>query len=332
VELHDGYRDHLCAAACRYLLRVPPAHGRRPDDGRGQGLTVATLTGPRRLPWPRHLHGSEFAWAVAFVVPYAAVFVAFVVYPVAYGLWMASAPSLYRELAANPLYRRSVVNTAVYVGLGVNVQMFLALLLSGFFMRRRWWIKALLPVFMLPWALPAIPAFVSFHWMLIGEEGFVDSVLSTLLGIQGPLWFNDRRLALGSNIVAYIWKWMPFWTLTFFAARTAIPQEIYEAADVDGAGGCRRFAHVIFPLLGNLYLVCTLLFTLWTIGDFTTVSLVSEGAPAYSTDVLATLGLHYAYDAAQPSLGVAAVMSALPVLIPLAIILMRVVRTREVQL
>jgi len=284
------------------------------------------------VPWPRHLHGSEFAWALAFVVPYAAVFAAFVVYPVAYGLWMASAPSLYRELTANPLYWRAVVNTAVYVGLGVNVQMFLALLLSGFFMRRRWWIKALLPVFMLPWALPAIPGFVSFHWMLIGEEGFVNSVLSTLFGIQGPLWFNDRGLALGSNIVANIWKWLPFWTLTFFAARTAIPQDIYEAADMDGAGGFRRFAHVVFPLLGNLYLVCTLLSTLWTIGDFTTVSLVSEGAPAYSTDVLATLGLHYAYDAAQPALGVATVMSALPVLIPIAIILMRVVRTREVQL
>ena len=95
---------------------------------------------------------------------------------------------------------------------------------------------------------------------------------------------------------------------------------------------CRRFAHVVFPLLGNLYLVCTLLSTLWTIGDFTTVFLVSEGAPAYSTDVLATLGFHYAFDAAQPALGVAAVMSALPVLIPLAIILMRAVRTREVQL
>ena len=299
--------------------------------------TQQVRSGPRAqpavaTPWPRHLHGSEFAWAVAFVVPYAVVFVAFVVYPVAYGLWMASTPSLYGELIANPLYARAVVNTALFVGLGVNVKMFLALLLSGFFMRRRWWIKALLPVFMLPWALPAIPAFVSFHWMLIGEEGFVDSVLSTLFGIQGPLWFNDRWLALGSNIVAYIWKWMPFWTLTFFAGRMAIPQEIYEAADVDGAGVCCRFAHVIFPLLGNLYLVCTLLSTLWTIGDFTTVSLVSEGAPAYSTDVVATLGLHYAFDAAQPALGVAAVMSALPVLIPVAIILMRVVRTREVQL
>ncbi len=260
------------------------------------------------------------------------MFCAFVVYPVAYGLSMASEPSLYGELIANPLYAQAVVNTALFVGLGVNVMMFLALLLSGFFMRRRWWVKALLPVYILPWALPAIPAFVSFHWMLIGEEGFVDSVLSTLFGIQGPLWFTDRRLALGSNIVAYIWKWMPFWTLTFLAGRMAIPPEIYEAADVDGASGVRRFVHVILPLLGNLYLVCTLLSTLWTIGDFTTVSLVSEGAPAHSTDVLATLGLHYAFEGAQPALGVAAVMSALPVLVPIAIILMRTVGTREVQL
>ena len=260
------------------------------------------------------------------------MFFAFVVYPVAYGLWMARDPSLYSDLIANPRYAQTVINTVLYVGLGVNVKMFLALLLSGFFMRRRWWIKALLPVFILPWALPAIPAFVSFHWMLIGEEGLVDSVLSALFGIHGPLWFNDRRLALGSNIVAYIWKWTPFWTLTFFAARTAIPQEIYEAADVDGASGSRRFAHVIFPLLGNLYLVCTLLSTLWTIGDFTTVYLVSEGAPSYSTNVLATLGFHYAFEAAQPSLGVAAVMSALPVLIPIVIILMRMLQTREVQL
>jgi multiple sugar transport system permease protein len=287
---------------------------------------------PRRPPWHRHLHGSEFAWAIAFIVPYAAVFVAFVVYPSAYGLWMASQPALYGDLIANPRYAQTVINTVLYVGLGVNVKMFLALLLSGFFMRRRWWITALLVIYMLPWALPAIPAFVSFHWMLIGEEGLVNSVLSALCGIQGPLWFNSRWLALGSNIVSYIWKWMPFWTLAFLAGRMAIPQEVYEAADIDGASGYRRFVHVIFPLLGNLYLVCTLLSTLWTIGDFTTVSLVSGGAPAYTTDVLATLGFHYAFDAAQPALGVAAVMSALPVLIPLVILLMRALQTREVQL
>ncbi|HXJ83750.1 MAG TPA: sugar ABC transporter permease [Candidatus Methylomirabilis sp.] len=282
--------------------------------------------------WHRASYGSEFAWAIAFAVPYAAVFFGFVVYPVAYGLWMARDPSLYRELFVNPLYAQAVINTVLYVGLGVNMQMFLALLLSGFFMRRRWWIKALLPIFILPWALPSIPAFVSFHWMLIGEEGLINSLLSTLFGIRGPIWFNDRPLALGSDIVAYIWKWMPFWTLIFLAGRMAIPSDFYEAADVDGAGSCRRFVHVILPLLGNLYLVCTLLFTLWTIGDFTTVSLISGGAPSYSTDVLATLGIHYAFEAGRPSLGVAVVLSALPVLIPIAIVLIRTLQTRELQL
>jgi len=285
-----------------------------------------------RSPWHYHLHGSDFAWAVAFVVPYAAVFGAFVVYPTASAVWMASDRALYGDLIADPLFAQTLVNTALYVGVGVNVMLFLALVLSGFFMRRRWWIRALLPLYILPWALPAIPAFVSFHWMLIGEEGLVDSAVWALFGVEGPLWFNHRALALGSNIAAYIWKWMPFWTVIFFAGRMAIPPEVYDAAAVDGAVGCRRFFHVILPLLGNLYLVCTLLCTLWTIGDFTTVYLVSEGAPAYSTNVLATLGIHYAFDAARPALGVAAVMSALPVMIPIAIILVRTLQTRELQL
>jgi multiple sugar transport system permease protein len=125
---------------------------------------------------------------------------------------------------------------------------------------------------------------------------------------------------------------MPFWTVFFLAARMKIPQEIYDSAEIDGATGYRRFVHVTFPLLANLYLLCTLLSTLWTIGDFTTVYLVSGGGPAGATDVLATLGFRYAFDLGNPALGVAAVMSALPVLIPIVIVLMRRLQTMEVQL
>ena len=110
-------------------------------------------------------------------MPYVAVFLAFVVYPVAYGLWMGSEPALYTELFADPIYQRTVVNTLLYVGIGVNVKMFLALLLSGFFMRRGWWIKGLLMIYVLPWAVPALPAFISIHWMLNGEWGLVNNVL-----------------------------------------------------------------------------------------------------------------------------------------------------------
>ena len=280
----------------------------------------------------RHLHGPDFAWAIAFVVPYAAVVVAFALYPIGCALWMASRPSLYADLVADRLYLTTVINTLFFVGLGVNLKMFLALLLSGFFMRRRRWIRALLPIFILPWALAAVQACISFHWMLIGEQGLVDGVLAALFGIDGPIWFNNRWLGLGSNIVAYIWKWLPFWTLIFLAARMTIPSVIYDAAVVDGATGLRSFIHVTFPLLANLYLLCTLLSTLWTLGEFTTVYLVSGGGPAGSTEVLATLGFRYAFDASKPALGVAAVMSALPVLIPIVILLMRRLQTSELQL
>jgi multiple sugar transport system permease protein len=278
------------------------------------------------------LYGADVAWAIAFVAPYAAVFAAFVVYPFGYALWMASTPSLYADLIADRLYLPTIVNTLLFVGLGVNVKMFLALLLSGFFLRPRWWIRALLAVYVVPWALAAAQACLSFHWMLIGEQGLVDRLLFELFGIDGPIWFNNRWLGLGSNIAAYIWKWMPFWTLIFLAARLRIPQDIYDAAEIDGASGSRRFVHVTFPLLANLYLLCTLLSTLWTVGDFTTVYLVSGGGPAGSTEVLGTLGFHYAFDAAKPALGVAVVMSALPVLIPIVIVLIRRLQTSEVRL
>jgi len=85
-------------------------------------------------------------------------------------------------------------------------------------------------------------------------------------------------------------------------------------------------------LLANLYLICTLLSVLWALGDFTTVYLVSNGGPAGLTNVLATLGYHYAFNFGRPALGVAAVMSALPVLIPVIIVLMRRFQTSAVQL
>ena len=278
------------------------------------------------------LKGSEYTWALAFVVPYIAVFVTFVAYPVVYGLWMGSEPRLYPELFSDPIYQKTVVNTVLYLALGVNVKLFLALLLSGFFMRPGWWMKVLLMIFVLPWAVPQITTFISIHWMLNGEWGFLNNMLYTLFHVEGPHWLNDRWTALGAVIVSHIWKWTPFWTLILLAGRMAIPLEIRDTARVDGATGVRGFVHITFPLLANLYLICTLLSTIFLLGDFNAVYFVSGGGPANSTHVLATLGIRNAFEIAQPRLGVAAVMSALPLVIPLVIVLMRKLRTAEVQL
>jgi len=298
-----------------------------------QVLAARRLRLNRHRPpaWRSHLHGSEFAWAVAFIIPYIGVLLAFAVYPIAYGFWMASDPALYVKLFSSDEYVEALISTALYVGIGANASVFLALLLSGFFMRRGWWIKAMLVLSMLPWVLPAQTAFISFHWMTI-YWGFLNSLLEKLLGIEGPDWLSHYWLALGFNIIAYTWKTMPLWTLIFLAGRLAIPQDLYDAAAVDGATGLRRFVHVVIPLLANLYFICTLLATIWMLGDFNTPDMVSGGAPLGSTAVLATVGVEFLLEAGRPDLGVAAVMAALPVLIPAGILLIRRLQTREVQL
>ena len=287
---------------------------------------------PRHLVWHSGLFGSDYVWAIAFAIPYIGIFLAFVVYPICYGLWMGSDPALYQHLFADPRYAMAVVNTLLYVGVGVNVKMFLAFLLSGFFMRKRWWIKVLLVIFILPWATPALPAYMSIHWFLDGQWGMFNNLLYMLFGIDGPVYLNDHWSGLACNICAYIWKNLPFWTLILLAGRMAVPQELYEAAEVDGASGLKRFAHITFPLMANLYFVCVLLDTVFALGDFNATYFVSGGGPGMSTEVLATLGIRYAFTVALPRQGVATVMSALPLLIPLVILLMRKLRMSEGQL
>ena len=282
--------------------------------------------------WRGNLKGSEFTWALAFSVPYIVVFVAFVAYPVFYGLWMGSDLALYSDVFSDVIYQDTVINTLVFVVLGVNLKLFLALLLSGLFMRPGWVTKVMLMLFVLPWAVPQLPAFISLHWMLNGEWGLLNNALWILGGIEGPSWLNERWTAHGAAIASHLWKRTPFWTVILLAGRMSIPQDIYDAAKVDGATGLNRFLFVTFPLLANLYLVCTLLSTIFTLGDFNSVFFVSGGGPALSTHVLATLGIRDAFEVARPELGVAAVLTALPLMIPLVLILMRKLRTTEVSL
>ena len=302
-------------------------------------MAVSTKTGPAAMAvrpkgstWRGGLLGADRIWALAFVTPYIAVFLVFVVYPVGYGLWLGSDLESYRILLADPVYPSAVVNTALYLLIGVNLKLALALLLSGFFTRPGWWIKALLLVFILPWAVPGIPSFMSIHWMLNGQWGLINNMIWNLFQVDGPPWLDQSSFALGSIIYTYIWKWLPFWTLIFLAGRLSIPRELYEAAEVDGASRLQLFRSVTWPLMANLYLVCTLLSTIWSLGDFNIVHFISGGGPAMSTHVLATLGIRNAFELGNPRLGMACVLSALPFLIPLVVILMRKLAKGEVEI
>jgi multiple sugar transport system permease protein len=261
-------------------------------------------------------------WGALMLAPYVVIFVVFVVYPVAYGFWLARNPGTYVELVHDPIFTRTVVNTIAFLVIAVNVKMFLALLLSGFFVQPRWWIRVLSLVFILPWAVPSIPTIFSIRFMFNPEWGIINQTIFRLTFEDGPNWLNDPTLALGLSMVVHIWKALPFWTLILIAGRLAIAHELYEAASIDGANGPQKFRYVTWPSMRTLYFTLTILSTIWTLGDFNSVYLLTGGNPADLTHVLATLGVRY-LRLDQIDLYMAAVIIALPALAPLVYFMMR---------
>src|SRR3954447_13837608 len=174
-------------------------------------------------------------WGLILIAPYVLIFLAFVVYPVGYGLWLARSPQSYVDLAEDPIFARAVVNTLIFLIVGINVKMLLALVLSGFFVQQRLWIRWLSVLFILPWAVPSIPTILSVRFMLNPEWGMINQIIFRLTGEDGPNWLNNPTLALTFAILVHIWKSLPFWTLILVAARLSISADMYEAASVDGA-------------------------------------------------------------------------------------------------
>src|SRR5712671_1177593 len=283
---------------------------------------MAAIAIPHPAPAPRRRLSPWQTWGVIMLAPYILVFLVFVVYPVTYGLWLARHPQSYQTLFEDPVFFRTVVNTVVFLLVAVNLKFMLALFLSGFFVHERRWIRWLSVIFIIPWAVPAIPTIFSIRFMLNPEWGVVNSLIFRLTGADGPNWLTNPTLALGMAMLVHIWKALPFWTLILMAGRLAIPREQYEAASVDGATSWQKFKYVTWPSIRTLYLTSTLLSLIWTLGDFNSVYLLTGGGPADLTHVLATLGIRY-IRLDQVDQAMATIVVALPFVLPMVWFMMK---------
>ena len=261
-------------------------------------------------------------WGTLMVLPYLLIFLVFVLYPVGYGLWLARHPQSYVKLVEDPIFFRSLINTVVFLVIAINVKMVVALVLSGFFVQSRWWIKIVSAIFILPWAMPSIPTILSIRFMLNPEWGVINQTIFRLTGADGPNWLNDPTLALGFSMLVHIWKSLPFWTLILLAGRLAIPADQYEAASVDGATSWQKFRFISWPSLRTLFLTSTILSMIWTLGDFNSVYLLTGGGPADLTHVLATLGIRY-LRLDLVDLSMASIVVAMPLVLPLVYFMMK---------
>ena len=274
----------------------------------------------RREPWLR-----KTLLGLTFCSPLVLIFLVLVITPMTYMLYMGLDWSIYPAIFSDPVFIQTLWNTVIFVGFAVNVKMFLCLVLSALFSQENRTARILAGIFLLPWAIPALPGILAFRWMLNGQWGIVNKVLNDL-GFPGYAWLVHRNTALAAAITYHIWKYLPFWTLIFVAGRRSIPKEMYEAGVIDGTSPMQKFRYITFPMLRNLYLICSLLSMVFTLGDFVIIKIMTGGAPGDSSHVLATLAYRYTFQMGRLDWGVGTFVTALPVTLLFIFILIRWVK------
>jgi arabinogalactan oligomer/maltooligosaccharide transport system permease protein len=192
----------------------------------------------------------------------------------------------------------TVANVALHVGIGVA----LALLLREPWIRLRGVFRAAL---ILPWAIPSYITALVWKNLFHQQFGAINALLR-LLGAEPVSWFGSFSTAFAANLCTNTWLGFPFMMVVTLGALQAIPRDLEEAAEVDGASAWQRFRHVTLPLLAPALLPAVILGSVWTFNMFNIIFLVSGGEPDGSTEILIsqayrwafTRGHHYGYASA----------------------------------
>ena len=225
--------------------------------------------------------------------------------------------------------RNTFVFTAISQALVVILSTVLGFVLTASF-RGRWFVRFLV---LLPWTTPVALSAVIWLWML-------DSIFSPfdwfaqLLHIVPPgghiVFLGQSDLAMGSVIALQTWRILPLATVILMAGLSAIPAEVSDAAEVDGAGFWRRLFGITLPLLSPVMTVALLFGIVFTFTDMAAVFVLTGGGPGNATQVLASWAFYKGINGGNLSVGAADALIMFPVLLGLAAILLRIASRAEV--
>ena len=225
--------------------------------------------------------------------------------------------------------RNTFVFTAISQALVVVLSTVLAFVLTASF-RGRWFVRFLV---LLPWTTPVALSAVIWLWML-------DSIFSPfdwfaqLLHIVPPgghiIFLGQSDLAMGSVIALQTWRILPLATVILMAGLSAIPAEVSDAAEVDGAGFWRRLFGITLPLLSPVMTVALLFGIVFTFTDLAGVFVLTGGGPGNATQVLASWAFYKGINGGNLAVGAADALIMFPVLLGLAAILLRIANRAEV--
>ena len=165
-------------------------------------------------------------------------------------------------------------------------------------------------LFFLPWAIPGLIVGLTWKWMYDGSAVGLLNMLVLQLGLSSELvqWLGNYDLALWAVVVAVVWASTPFWAMMFLAGLQALPGELYEAAEIDGAGVFGRFRHITLPGLTNIIIITAMLSTIWTATSINFIYVLTNGGPAGATMTFPLLAYQIGVAGAQ-RLGTGATIS-----------------------
>src|SRR4051794_6687243 len=178
-------------------------------------------------------------------------------------------------------------------------------------------------IMFLPWAVPAVVT--AYVWrFLFDTTGPINGAIAEFgLANDYLYFFTDPKLAVPALVAVVIWSGTPFWTMNLLAGMQAIGQEMYEAAEIDGAGTFHRWLYITLPSLRSVILVTALLSTIWTSANLTQIFVLTGGGPNYATTTLPLLAYLVAIPGTRLGAGAAISMTMLPIYLILVFFLTR---------
>lgn len=197
--------------------------------------------------------------------------------------------SHYKNLTKDPFFKRTFWNTTVFVFLSVAAHMVLGLAVALV-------LNSALPakplfriIALLPWVVPDVVAGIIWKWMYDPIYGALNDVLLKIGLINTPIeWLSNPNLALFSVILVNLWRGFPFVMLILLAGLQAIPQQLYEAAAIDGATKAQSFFHITIPGLKKMIVVALALDIVWEVRRFGLIQAMTQGGPGVLTEILST--------------------------------------------
>jgi multiple sugar transport system permease protein len=239
----------------------------------------------------------------------------------------------FAQIVENPDFLRTLGNTFIFTFgsqlLGLILGKFGALLLLRPFPGR----KIVRALIILPWAVPIALATVAWQWMFDSLYSVINWTMIALGVIDrsdAPNWLGNPHLAMLCVIVVNAWRFFPFAIVIFLAGITAVPQDVIDAATVDGAGFWRRNYQIIVPMILPIVTIGLIFGIVFTFTDLSIVFLMTMGGPVGATSVLGFEGFQVGILSGDVSHGAAISLFMLPVLFVVVIFMLRFIKRREI--